>query len=186
MLGLPVLTYNNEDVVEPVSIVYKGDSIEEYLQQIDKLLFLRFDPERIRLAYRWRALEQIYSHISIGESYLEKDDLLSLSEKIIKKINQIVNYIYPNWQHIKDCNNRAPQLRSSGLIDRLITNNKDNAAEVIDYNDESTTEEIEMENLRTEVGRILKHLYPSVDNISPDSLNFYLISFVNKSSASVS
>ena len=35
MFGLPVLTYKNEDILEPVSIIYEGKSQTEFLSEID-------------------------------------------------------------------------------------------------------------------------------------------------------
>ena len=89
------------DLIDVCCVVYLDDiliysrSIEEYLKQIDILLEQRFDVERIRKAYRWRALEQVYSHISIAESFNDKDDLLSFSEKVIKKLQRTINKVFP-------------------------------------------------------------------------------------------
>ena len=76
MFGLPVLTYKNEDILEPVSIIYEGKSQTEFLSEIDNYLKKPFDAERIRRGFRWRVFELIHSHIDISESIFLKDDYL--------------------------------------------------------------------------------------------------------------
>lgn len=181
MLGLPVLTYNNEDVLEPVSINYKGNSINEYLEQIDILLCQRFNVERIRRAYRWRALEQVYSHISIAESSKEKDDLLSLREKMINKLKRIINKAFPLWLQKKEIRQRSEKLAASNTIEAILMRDAGNVSNVIvaDAN-QIIDENQEMDLIKSEIKRIVSCLYPdSSKPVIAGSLRYYLESFLN-------
>jgi hypothetical protein len=180
MLGLPVLTYNNEDVIEPVSVNYKGASLTEYFGLIDVLLRKRFDPDRIKIAYRWRALEQVYSHISIKESYNEKDDLLTLPEKYLKLFRRVIEKIFPDFIKKQNCFNRANKLVSSNIIEKLIVNQQWNITDLqesIIYEDIDEKEEVEL--LRSEIKRLMSHLYFSNEDVKNDSLQSYLTAFVS-------
>jgi len=181
MLGLPVLTYNNEDVLEPVSINYKGNSIDEYLGQIDILLGQRFNGERIRRAYRWRALEQVYSHISIAESSKEKDDLLSFGEKVIKKLKRILNKVFPLWLQKKECRQRSEKLMAAGTIEALLMQDAGNVSNVIVADPNQIIDEYqEMALIKNEIKRLVSCLYPDRNKpVIQDSLRSYLESFAN-------
>jgi len=181
MLGLPALTYNNEDVLEPVSINYKGNSIEEYLKQIDIFLEKRFDIERIRKAYRWRALEQIYSHISIAESYNEKDDLLSFPEKVFKKLDRTINKSFPLRRQKIDIKKRAKTLEAAVTIDALLSSDSGNVSNVILINPAQLIDkDEEIDLIRREIKRLMTYLYPDTNKpIKSGSLRSYLVSFVN-------
>jgi hypothetical protein len=181
MLGLPALTYHNEDVVEPVSITYSGNSVEEYLGEIDRLMQLRFDPERIRLAYRWRALEQVHSHVRIAESYQERDDLLTFNEKVIKGIKRVIAKFLPRWEQKFLINKRANFLQDAELIEQTLVHARGNIADTLQFDPALyISEKQELENLRNEIGRLIKSFYPNSDNMLPNSLNAHLLAFINE------
>ena len=181
MLGLPALTYHNEDALEPVSINYKGNSIEEYLSQIDILLAQRFNTERVRSAYRWRALEQVYCHISIAESYNEKDDLLSLPEKVFKKLDRMINKVLPLRRQKINIRRRSKKLKEAHIIDDLLKKDAGNASNVIEIDPSLVpNEKEEMEMIRKDIKRMMTYLYPNTGKpIVPGSLRSYLDAFVN-------
>ena len=181
MLGLPVLTYNNEDVLEPVSINYKGDNIEEYLNQIDILLEQRFDVERIRKAYRWRALEQVYSHVSIAESFMEKDDFLNLGEKLIKKFSRTINKVFPLRRQKKDIKKRSDKLKDAIIIDDLMVLDSGNISNVIHFSEyQLINENIEIDLIRSEMKRVMGCLYSSNKKIvKQNTLRSHLETFIN-------
>lgn len=181
MLGLPVLTYHNEDVLEPVSVIYNGNSINQYLNQIDILLQHRFDPERIRKAYRWRSLEQVYSHISIAESYNEKDDFLKFREKLLKKIKRTTNRIHPLWQQKRDVRKRSKELKDAQIINNLVISDAGNLSNVIRFDQSQLiNENLEMDLIRSEMKRLMRYLYSKNKNvIKENTLRSYLHSFVN-------
>lgn len=181
MLGLPVLTYNNEDVLEPVSINYKGNNIKEYLNQIDNLLEQRFDIERIRKAYRWRALEQVYSHVSIEESFKEKDDFLNFGEKVIKKFSRIFNKAFPLWQQKKDIHKRSNKLKDANIIDNLLMLDSGNISNVILFDQyEVNNANIEIDLIRSEMKRLMSFLYSNNQKlVKQNTLRSHLESFIN-------
>lgn len=181
MLGLPALTYNNEDVVEPVSINYKGNNIEEYLKQIDILLTQRFNTERIRSAYRWRALEQVYCHISIAESYNDKDDLLSFPEKVFKKVDRMINKVFPLRREKINIRRRSKILIDADIINALLNNNAGNASNVLKIDPSMVPNKYdEMAMIRKDMKRIVTYLYPNAGKpIVPGSLRSYLDAFIN-------
>lgn len=184
MLGLPVLTYHNEDVLEPVSINYKGKSIEKYLEQIDILLEKRFDAKRIISAFRWRALEQVYSHVSIAESVKEKDDLLNIYEKILKKLKRYINKTFPLFSQKNDCNSRSINLKAKTQIDNLLKMNESNIANVINFsNDQIINKNQEINLIKVEIKRIMTYLYTNqVKSPIKGSLRAYLSEYLKDKS----
>jgi hypothetical protein len=181
MLGLPVLTYNNEDVLEPVSINYKGDNNEEYLNQIDILLEQRFDVERIRKAYRWRALEQVYSHVSIAESFMEKDDFLNFVEKLIKKFSRTINKVLPLRRQKKDIIKRSDKLKDAKIIDDLMVLDSGNISNVIHFSEyQLINENIEIDLIRSEMKRVMGCLYSNNKKLfKQNTLRSHLETFIN-------
>lgn len=181
MLGLPVLTYNNEDVLEPVSINYKGNNIQDYLNQIDILLEQRFDVERIRKAYRWRALEQVYSHVSIAESFMEKDDFLNFGEKLIKKFSRTINKVLPLRQQKKDIAKRSNKLKDANIINNLMVLDAGNISNVIHFSEyQLINENIEIDLIRSEMKRVMSCLYSNNKKlIKQNTLRSYLETFIN-------
>ncbi len=181
MLGLPVLTYNNEDVLEPVSINYKGNNIQDYLNQIDILLEQRFDVERIRKAYRWRALEQVYSHVSIAESFMEKDDFLNFREKLIKKFSRTINKVLPLRQQKKDIAKRSNILKDANIIDNLMVLDSGNISNVIHFSKyQLINENIEIDLIRSEMKRVMSCLYSNNKKlIKQNTLRSHLEIFIN-------
>lgn len=181
MLGLPVLTYNNEDVLEQVSFNYNGVSLNEYFNLIDELLKTRFDPERIRIAYRWRALEQIYGHINISESYNDKDDLFNFREKILKLFQKIIDKVFPILRKKYVIKIRSKKLKSSEIIEKLFLTNESNLANLNGILDNHKIDDIEeLRLLRLEIKRLLPYLYSNKDYIKPGSLQSYLSNFVSQ------
>lgn len=181
MLGLPVLTYNNEDVLEPVSTNYKGDTIQEYLELIDDLLNHRFDIDRIKKAYRWRSLEQVYSHISIAESFYEKDDLLSFYQKVDLKIKRTIGRLIPLWLEKKQVHSRSNTLNDANLIEDILYKNEANVSNLRNFSDNQIIDENkEIDLIKSEIKRIIKYLYPKGSMKSkPNTLRYFLEYLVN-------
>jgi hypothetical protein len=164
-----------------VSIQYKGDSINEYLEQIDILIDQRFDIGRIRQAYRWRALEQVYSHISISESYREKDDFLNFGEKLNKKFIRTINNIFPLWYHKKNIVKRSSKLKDANIINDLLILDSGNISNVISFDQNQLIDEnIEIDLIRNEMKRLMTYLYLNNKKVfKQNTLRYYLESFVN-------
>ena len=180
LLGRPVLTYRSEDVVEPVSIMYKGKSIPEYLAHIDTLLTTGFDVERIRKGYRWRAAEQVTSHIDISDSYDHKDDMLTAKDKLNKVVGKLRDVINPGWEQRSDCKKRAKVLGSADTIIKMIESGADCLLDIIDpLESPRLTVEEETLLLKSEVKKLIKQRYQNDETIKPNTLKADLYSFAN-------
>lgn len=182
MLGLPVLTYQNEDVLEPVSITYAGSSILEYLEQIDVYLKQPFDAERIRRGFRWRVSELIYSHIDMSESVFMSDDYLSVSEKAKKALSRSADLIFKGWSQTRDCNKRATSLTEIEKINRLIVSGSSSVLDLIDTSElKKVSPEDDLPIIREEIKRLMGHIYSPSTSIRKGTLRRYLTDFVNGS-----
>ena len=180
MLGLPVLTYKNEDVLEPVSITYTGSSKAEYLEQIDVNLKQPFDPERIRRGFRWRATELIYSHINISESVFMSDDYLSITGKAKKALSRSGDYIFKGWSQYRDCNKRSERLLEIEKINRLVVSGFDSALDLINTSEmRLVSPDDDLPLIREEIKRLMEHIYSPSTIIRKGTLRSYLTEFVN-------
>ncbi len=181
MFGLPVLTYKNEDILEPVSIIYDGNSQSEFLEQIDKYLDLPFNVERIRRGFRWRVFELIHSHIDISESIFLKDDYLSIRDKIYKGIDKVSNLIIKGSSQTRDCKRRAKNLVEIKKINELIEKEASTTLSIIDKNIlKGNAPDDDLPFIREEISRLVQNLYPNNDNIKKDTLRWHLTNFVNE------
>lgn len=181
MLGLPVLTYENEDVLEPVSINYSGSSIPEYLEQIDVLLKQPFDAERIRRGFRWRVAELIYSHVNISESVFMSDDYLSTGEKAKKALSRSADLVFEGWSQTRDCRKRATNLTEIEKINRLIVSESRSVLDLIDTNQlKEASPDDDMPIIREEIRRLIENIYSSSTRIRKGTLRHYLTNFANE------
>ena len=180
MLGLPVLTYDNKFVAEPVSTNYKGSIIHDYFAEMESLIASGWSAENIRRGFRWRAMELVLSSIDISESYRARDDIpwkADLPASVIRKLGSIVA---PGLLRTRDCRNRAPTLNARSLINRLVESKAETFLDVrVPAEATAISLEAETEALRKAVRRIVTSLYGPGATAKGGTLRTRLMAFAN-------
>ena len=178
MLGRPVITYGCDIIFYPPELNYTGHTVEEFLAQIDRALDDGWCATRIRDAYRWLAIEYGTGLIDIGESYAERENA---SRKIATRVLRRARRIFdPQALQRQDCRNRAPALRASGLVNRIVVENAETVLDVLDPPSAGVaTIEAEWAALREEVGRLIRALYPQGGQPAAGTLHGLLAAFAH-------
>lgn len=175
-LGRPVVTYAKDVIFYPAELNYTGNTVVEYLSQIDRALADGWDVERIRMVYRWMAIELGRGLIDIGESYAQKENNpMTLTQRVVRKLHRTFE---PNMIQRRDCDRRAPQLKEAELISRLIASGSDTVLDVLDVPElDRVDHEQETEALRAEIRRLMPYLYPNAGTIQIGTLRAHLSAF---------
>lgn len=122
LFGVPVITYASQELLlYPQSLNYVIRSKKEYYQAILHHVNTKLDFEKIRLLYRWYALEFIYSQLDLSDSLtLEECHQFTIGERIKNKIRRTLD---PLFKQKKDCENRSRALKYRKMISEMIENN---------------------------------------------------------------
>ena len=180
MLGKAVVTYCDGLIGYPPELNYTANSPDAYLAQIDRALAEPWNAERIRITYRWLAIEYNRCLIDISASFSANDSNGStrqaISTRVIDRIGRVFN---PDLLLRRDCRHRSPQLTSAGEILRLV---ESGAASLLDISEPeangNTDIDEEAKGLRHEIGRLLPYLYAKGINPKAGTLHASLVSFV--------
>ena len=178
MLGRPVVTYGDSLIFYPTELNYIAATPQAYLAQIDRALADGWDEERIRVTYRWLAIEYSRSLIDISESFEENDSSRrrSLSTRVINKLGRLFN---PGLNQRRDCAGRARSLAAADAIHRMVESGAPTLLDVLDPEAGSKTDlATETQALRNEIGRLMPYLYRDSGEPKPGSLHAHLADFV--------
>ena len=159
LLGIPVLLYSTETSFYHPGINYAADTDEEYFRLIDKALDDGWQFENSRAAFRWYALEDLYSRIELSESVhiREHQHPLPWPTRALRKLIRIV---YPGFQQVRDSRRRAPRLRMGQLVARAIEAGDDSLLDILGPQDfPDTTPAEESLAIRREFRRLAHALY---------------------------
>lgn len=157
LLGIPVVLYSNKLVIYPYELNYVGTTKETYFSEIENALNRGWNPQSIRSAYRWCAMEYGYSTLDISDSY-SKNKFKPRLSFFPRKIDQLKRAIVPNRGNIMDCRQRVPRLSVSAEINSVISNGMES---VLDLNKLYPFGSIEEETiaLKNEVLRMTEAIY---------------------------
>lgn len=173
-LGLPVVLYSPDITLYPANLNYVGTTEQEYFAKIDQALQDGWSAERIRMTYRWCAIEYDHSLLNISESFTKKESRSFFSRGLSKLMQQVAPY----HEQTKDCRNRATRLSVSGDINRIL---EDRLNSVLDLERQEPTVSLSEETdcLKREVRRLVSALYGSAQNASSNTLAKNLHAFAN-------
>ena len=177
MLGRPVVTYAKDIIFYPAELNYTGDSRESYFGQIDQALLDGWSAERIRLIYRWLAIEYGTGLLHIGDSYKEREHRpRSFPTRALHKLRRALD---PDYTQRRDCSGRAARLGVAGLLNKTI---EQGAETILDIREPlevgRVSETQETASLRKEVQRLLPHLYSGDLRPKAGTLHAFLRGFV--------
>ncbi len=177
LLGLPVVTYADSITFYPPDLNYTGATVSDYLGQIDRALADGWSAERIRMTYRWLAIEYGLGLVNIADSYSEREnERPSLAMRVLRKLRRTID---ADATQRRDCARRAPSLRAADTINQLIESGSDTILDVfVPAAIGGADREDESESLRQEIRRLMPHLYRSGDVVNAGTLRDRLSAFV--------
>ena len=89
LLGIPTVIFSPDLVFYPQDLNYVGTDRDEYLRAIDVALREGWSVERIRLTYRWLALEDYFSRLDISDGFGRSEHAIpSLARACHRKASQ--------------------------------------------------------------------------------------------------
>jgi hypothetical protein len=175
LLGLPVVLYSRELPLYPADLNYLGTTRETYFAAIDRALIDGWSPERIRMTFRWSALEFARATVFIGDSYTHLEhSKRSLARRIADRVQVGID---PLFRERRDLQRRRPRLGAAGMLNAMIEAATNSVLEVEAHDVQSVSEEQETAQLRREVQRLADALYPTPQKRSKSRLYARLMTF---------
>jgi hypothetical protein len=158
LLGIPTVIYSPDLVFYPPDLNFVGTSPQAYLEAVAQAVQADWDPERIRLTFRWLALEDYYSRLDISDGFKRAENKSgSIPERILGRIRRSLN---PLWREERDCKSRPQALAAATTVSRIVEEGKDS---VLDVRTPSTFEKVTLEAedaaLRVELRRLTTAMY---------------------------
>ena len=178
LLGIPTVIYSPDLVFYPEDLNYVGKTRETYLQAIQHALDDGWSLDKIRLTYRWLALEDKYSRLDIADGFKRSEyEAPSLTRRGVLKAWRLIN---PVWREREDCRRRPPRLAAESLINRILSDQKSSVLEILEPTDfESVSAQEEERYMKIELGRIAEALFGNLEQPgAPGSLRQNLRSVV--------
>lgn len=155
LLGLPVVAYAGDLLAYPADLNYVASSEADYFEKIALALQEGWSIERLRMAYRWCALEYERATFDIAASFPQKAKTVPLRDWFYKFLRRI-NYHFP--QHF-DCLLKARVLKDRQAINDTFVLALDTPLVLLAASNVTTPNDAETQALRSEVGRLLEGLY---------------------------
>ena len=175
LFGVPVVLYSRELPLYAADLNYLGTTREEYFAAIDRALADGWSAERIRMTFRWTALEFSRATVFIGDSYPHLEHLhRSLARKIADRLHARID---PLFREKRDLRRRLPRLGAAAQLDATMAAAAHSVLEVERPDAEPVSEAEETAQLRHEVQRLADALYPKPDQRSKSRLYARLMTF---------
>ncbi len=158
LLGIPTVIYSPDLVFYPPDLNFVGTTPQAYLQAVEEAVEAGWDSERIRLTFRWLALEDYYSRIDISDGFKRTESGPgSVVERVHGRIRRGLN---PYWRESRDCRTRPKSLALAATMARIVAEGKDSVLDVRTSSAfEKATAEMEDAALRVEIGRLVNAMY---------------------------
>jgi hypothetical protein len=173
-LGLPVVLYSPDLVLYSSELNYVGNTQAEYFAQMQRALADGWSPERIRMTYRYCALEYEYSPLDISESFARSEH----GSRLQKGLRKILGTIAPSLEQRNDLKARAPRLAAAARISRVFEQQLSSAVDLQNLGPQVSFEE-ETRALKVEVGRVVRGLYGTAGGFPPNTLAYRLRQFAD-------
>ncbi len=156
--GLPVVTYCGAIVAYPLDLVYSAKTRKEFFEMMDEALKTPFDPERIRLNFRWLAWEFIRSNFLIDDAFtFPEREKRSLPYRVANKLTGGQFRYVENWWRVRHFPNK---LAATGDILKYFDKKVQTPAELWEPLPENLIEpEVEERIIKKEMKRIYGLLY---------------------------
>jgi hypothetical protein len=157
-LGIPVVLYSTQRIFYHPAINYAADTVGEYFGLIDKALADGWRLENSKAAFRWYALDDLYSRIDLSESFPYHEH--RHPPKPVRALLRLVAFVYPGFRQVRDCRKRASRLRMASLVAKAVEEGRDSLLDLLGPEDfPATTPEQEDRAIRAELCRFAQSLY---------------------------
>lgn len=159
-LGIPVVLYSTQTIFYHPTINYAADKVDDYFRLIDTALADGWRLENSKAAFRWYALDDLYSRIDLSESFPFHEQ--RHSPKPVRALLRLVRFVYPGFRQTRDCRKRAPRFLMAPLVTRVIESGGESLLDILGPDDfPATTAEQEDRTIRAEMSRFAQSLYGS-------------------------
>ena len=158
LLGIPTVIYSPDLVFYPPDLNFVGTTPQAYLDAVAQAVQAEWDPERIRLTFRWLALEDCYSRLDIADGFKRAENKLgSVPERVLGRIRRTLN---PLWREERDCKMRPQALAVAATMSSIVAGGKDSVLDVRTSSAfETATVEVEDAAMRVELRRLATAMY---------------------------
>lgn len=165
LLGLPVVVYAPELLAYPPELNYVGDTLEGYWECIETALREGWNVERLRLAYRWHAMELKTSLLDISDSFARVEDARHGSQ-LRRLAAAAARRVIPYFDERRDCRKRARRMHAGPAIQRVFEKREiTTLSKAIGDEVRATTVEEETRALRQEVARLVQARYGTSQDV---------------------
>lgn len=176
MLGRPVVTYGDSLIFYPAELNYTATSVAGYWEQIERALADGWDSDRIRMTYRWLAIEYKLSLIDIAESFGGNDS--SARTPVLRRaVNSLGRRLGLSLEQNRDCRRRAERLRASEDLVACIEQGLPTVLSVLQPVP-GVSEAEELDAIKVELGRLLPLMYRDLSPGRPGTLKEHLKRFI--------
>jgi hypothetical protein len=152
LLGIPVVVYAPELLLYPSDLNYVGTSRESYFGAIDTALRDGWSFERMRMTYRWCALELVRSVVDISDGFDFSEDPPQLLWQRAVKFALTRPGVRQRW----DLARKPKRLRAQQRLGELIHSGR---ATLVEPPRTAASQTAETAALRAQITRLLRALY---------------------------
>jgi hypothetical protein len=159
LLGIPVVAYCPEMLLYPADLNHVGTSEQSYFAAIDSALRDGWSFERMRITYRWCALELVRSVVDIGDGFdFSEDPPQALWQRAVR-----FALTRPGVRQRWDLVRKPKRLRAQQRLGELI---RSGAATLVEPPRTGVSVAAETAALRAQIRRLLRALYGET-NVTP-------------------
>ena len=118
LLGLPVVIYSRELVLYPPELNFISEDRQGYFAKIDEAIASGWRLDRVKMMYRWYALEFHYALVDISDSFFRKEGRLpTLFSRVVNRLRRMRD---PYYLERSELRRRKPVLREASKLQRVI------------------------------------------------------------------
>jgi hypothetical protein len=118
LLGLPVVIYSRELVLYPPELNFISEDRQGYFAKIDEAIASGWSLERVKMMYRWYALEFHHALVDISDGFSHQEGRRpAFFSRVVSRLRRILD---PYYRERLDLRRRAPVLREGKKIRRVV------------------------------------------------------------------
>ena len=118
LLGLPIVIYSRELVFYPPELNFISEDREGYFAKIDEAIASGWSLDRVKMMYRWYALEFHYALVDICDGFSRQEG--RRPTLFAKSVNRLRSMCDPYYLERSELRKRKPVLREAAKIQTVI------------------------------------------------------------------
>lgn len=152
LLGLPVVIYSRELVLYPPELNFISEDRQGYFAKIDEAISSGWNLDRVKMMYRWYALEFHYALVDIGDGFSRQEGKRpAFFSRVVNRLRRMHD---PYYRERRDLQWRAPVLREAAQIRQVILDGHASAVLSAVAKEEHTSFESEHRAVIKQLGRL--------------------------------